>query len=196
MECERRFHDLYTKGHLMKQLVVRIVSNWALRVLPVSHFYELKRLFLNYSGINVEKNCKVNGRTQFFGRGRVSFASDSWIGPNCIFYTHPDAEISIGSNCDVAPGVIFITGGHDIGGQNRRAGTGWAKPIWIGDGCWIGSRVTILGGVRVGPGVVIAAGAVVVCDVPENCLVGGVPAKILRKLHIQSEVKNLVVSQK
>lgn len=180
----------------MKEIAVRIFSNWALRILPTSHFYELKRFCLNRSGLQVEKKCKVNGGVRFFGRGRVSLGIDTWIGPNCVFYTHPEAEITIGANCDVAPDVGFITGGHDIGGINRRAGAGWAKPIWIGDGCWIGSRVTILGGVRVGDGVVIAAGAVVIRDVPENSLVGGVPAKTLRKLPVQSEVKNFVVSQK
>ena len=168
----------------MKEIVARILSNWMLRILPTSHFYGLKRFCLNRSGMQIEKTCEVNGGVRFFGRGPVYLGGNTWIGPNCDFYTHPEAEITIGANCDVAPGVGFITGGHDIGGANRRAGTGWAKPILIGDGCWIGSRVTILGGVRVGDGVVIAAGAVVVGDVPPNCLVGGVPAKTLRKLTV------------
>lgn len=69
-----------------------------------------------------------------------------------------------------------------MGSSERRAGAGWAKPIHIEDGCWIGARVTVLGGVRIGRGSVVAAGAVVTRDVPENCLVGGVPARLLRQL--------------
>jgi acetyltransferase-like isoleucine patch superfamily enzyme len=56
-----------------------------------------------------------------------------------------------------------------------------SKPIDIGSHVWIGSRATILKGVRIGAGAVVATGAVVTKNVPENCLVAGVPAKIVRK---------------
>ena len=52
----------------------------------------------------------------------------------------------------------------------------------IGDDIWIGGNVTIVPGVTIGQNVVVAAGAVVTKDVPDNVLVGGVPAKILKHL--------------
>jgi maltose O-acetyltransferase len=55
--------------------------------------------------------------------------------------------------------------------------------VTIADGCWIGARALILGGVTIGPGSVIAAGSVVVSDVPENVLAAGVPARARRALH-------------
>lgn len=55
------------------------------------------------------------------------------------------------------------------------------KGIVIGNNCWIGSKVTILDGVTVGDNCVIAAGAVVNKSMPANCVIGGVPAKILKR---------------
>lgn len=57
-----------------------------------------------------------------------------------------------------------------------------AKPVRIGNDVWIGGNVTILPGVTIGNNVVIAAGAVVTKDVTDNSLVGGVPAKLIKKL--------------
>ena len=54
--------------------------------------------------------------------------------------------------------------------------------IKIGKNCWIGSKVTILDGVTIGNGCIIAAGAVVNASFPDNCIIGGVPAKLLKTI--------------
>ena len=59
---------------------------------------------------------------------------------------------------------------------------GIAKPVTIGNDVWIGANCTILPSVTIGNNVVVAAGAVVTKDVPDNCVVGGVPAKIIKKI--------------
>lgn len=53
------------------------------------------------------------------------------------------------------------------------------KGVIIGNNIWIGAKVTVLDGVKIGSGSVIAAGAVVVKDIPDNCIVAGVPAKVI-----------------
>ena len=55
-------------------------------------------------------------------------------------------------------------------------------PVRIGDDAWLGANVTVLPGVTIGNGAVVAAGAVVSRDVEENTVVGGVPARLLRRL--------------
>ena len=57
-----------------------------------------------------------------------------------------------------------------------------AGPVIIEDGVWIGDKVTILPNVRIGKNAVIGANSVVTKDIPENCVAGGIPAKIIKTI--------------
>ncbi len=87
------------------------------------------------------------------------------------------APITIGEDFISAAGLIINAGGHDV--QTMR---GVVAPIAIGNRVWCGMNVTILAGVTIGDDVVIAAGAVVTRDVPSGCIIGGVPARVLKPL--------------
>ncbi|WP_460455282.1 acyltransferase [Arthrobacter monumenti] len=92
------------------------------------------------------------------------------------------AETTIGNNVFIGPFARLITDSHTLSGPDKRAGANQIQPILIGDGTWVGASVTILGGVTIGRGSVIAAGSVVTKDVPNDTLVGGVPAQFMRDL--------------
>ncbi|KAM0145185.1 hypothetical protein ACHAP3_000307 [Botrytis cinerea] len=94
------------------------------------------------------------------------------------------APVQIGDRVLIGPGVCICTDAHELDPVSRKQSQigSYAKPIVIGDDCWIGGRVVIVAGVTIGNGSTVAAGAVVVKDVEANCLVGGVPAKIIRRL--------------
>ncbi|MBV5329884.1 MAG: acyltransferase [Chlorobium sp.] len=158
----------------------RDIANIMLWLLPTSKCFALKRVLLKLVEVDIGKDAKINGHTWFYGRGKVRIGDRTWIGPGCKFHSTYGTTIDVGADCDVAPSVMFVTGTHKIGTLERRAGEGYAQDITIGNGCWLGTRVTVLGNVTIGPGSFIAAGSLVNSDVPVSSLAAGVPAKIKR----------------
>ena len=98
--------------------------------------------------------------------------------PCCHFQDH--GGVSLGDGCQIGHNVVFATLNHGLAPEDRQ--TTYPAPITLGKNVWVGSNSTILQGVTIGDNAVIAAGAVVTKDVPENTIVGGVPARIIRKI--------------
>lgn len=99
---------------------------------------------------------------------------------NCVVLD--SMKVKIGSNVMFGPGVHLYTATHPLDKTERRL-LEIAKPITIGDDCWIGGQSVICPGITIGAGTVIGAGSVVTKDIPENCLAVGNPAKVIRKLN-------------
>jgi maltose O-acetyltransferase len=91
--------------------------------------------------------------------------------------------ITIGDNCLLAPHVVISAATHPLQAHRRAAGEELTAPITIGDNVWIGANVTIIPNVTIGNGVVIGAGAVVTKSFPDNVVIAGVPAKIIRYIN-------------
>lgn len=151
-------------------------------IFPTSRFFSLRRFLLKLVKVHVGDNVCYCGGGGIYGNGEVFLGNDVWLSPNVRIYSNVLATVTVKSNCDIGHEVSFITGSHEIGGSERRAGKGIAASITVEEGCWIGARAIILGGVTIGKGAIVAAGSVVADDVPPNSLVAGVPAKVKRIL--------------
>jgi len=92
------------------------------------------------------------------------------------------AEIGAGTMIDMGA----ILGGRAIVGKNSHVG---AEPVRVGDNVLIGANAVVIEGVQIGSGSVVAAGAIVTQDVPENVVVAGVPARIIKEIDSQTQQK-------
>lgn len=92
------------------------------------------------------------------------------------------APVTIGDNVLLAPGVLISTATHPVDPVERATGVESALSIVIGNDVWIGMGAKILPGVTIGNNVVVAAGAVVNKDIPDNSIVAGVPAKVIKTI--------------
>lgn len=112
-------------------------------------------------------------------------------------------KLVIGNFVSIAEDVLFLLGGnHNIEtfstypfkvmllGEEKEA---WSKgPIIVEDDVWIGTRVIILSGIRIGQGAIIGAGSVVTKDVPPYAIVGGDPARVIKYRFDEETVKQLI----
>ncbi len=91
------------------------------------------------------------------------------------------AKVTIGSNVFIGPGVHIYTATHPTNAFERQT-IEFAKPVTIGNDCWIGGNSVLCPGVTIGDGCTIGAGSVVTKNIPANSLAVGNPAKVIKKL--------------
>ena len=117
----------------------------------------------------------------YFDYGKYTrFGEGTFVNHGCYFMD--GGTIQIGQNVFIGPFCGFYTASHPMKYTERNKGMERALPIVVGDNCWFGANVSVLQGVTIGAGCVIAAGSVVTEDVPENCLIAGVPAAIKKRI--------------
>ena len=109
--------------------------------------------------------------------GRIEIGDRVFINYGTSISAHRLVRIGDGSMLGQYT-IVMDCDHHSLDGDEDH---GPVEPVLIGAGVWIGARCTILKGVRIGDGAVVAAGSVVTRDVPARSVVGGVPARVLRK---------------
>jgi len=98
---------------------------------------------------------------------------------NAPCFIELSAPVHIGSHVSIGHHCVVATTDHKIGPDWQRCGEVDCKPVVIDDGSWLGARVTVVPGVKIGRGAIVSAGAVVTRDVPAGAKVAGNPARVI-----------------
>ncbi len=123
---------------------------------------------------------------------RITHADKLIIGESAKFslsqkvgcYLECSNGVEIGEGTIIAPGVKIISANHDFSDYGKHTKT---EPVRIGENCWLGVDCIILPGVQLGNNVIVGAGAIVTKSFPDNCIIAGVPAKIIKTLKNDNE---------
>ena len=143
--------------------------------------YPLRNLWLFIFGIKVPLSSSVHRKCKFFHIGKFSLGKNSTVNFGC--YLDNRRGIKIGNNTAIAHNVKIYTLGHNI--DSPRFETKGAQ-VTIGNDVFIFSNAMIMPGVTIGDGAVILPGSIVTKNVEPFTVVGGIPAKFVKKR--QSEI--------
>ena len=133
-----------------------------------------RRFWLGEKSV-IESYCCINNAV-----GDVTIGNYTRIGIHCTVI----GPVCIGNNVNLAQGITVTALNHNFEDTSMRIDEQGisTKPVIISDDVWIGANAVILPGVTIGRHSVVAAGAVVTKDVPDNSLVAGIPAKVIKQL--------------
>ena len=152
---------------MLKKILKFLIKNYVKFLIKLSNSYNVANVYRKYFGVTIGNNCRFTGTP--------SWGSEPYL-------------IEIGSNVTITQNITFHT--HDGGVglfRHEFPGINLFGKIKIGDNVFIGSNTIILPGVRIGNNVVIAAGSVITKDVPDNVIVAGVPAKVIKTVNEYKE---------
>jgi len=157
----------------LSELRLYFCNYWLSRI--PSHRFRLW-YYRTIMGFTIGKGSSIFMNCKFDCAKGLTIGINSTINPNCRI--DPRGNIIIGNNVSISEDVIILTADHDM---NSESFGGRNKKTVIDDFVWIGTRVMLLPGVKIGKGAIIAAGAIVTKDVDSFSVMAGIPAKIIKQ---------------
>ena len=145
---------------------------------------------LRLAGASVGRGANVRQGARFRSVRNLEIGEFVSIGYGSYFDC--EATVTIGDRSVLSPRVTILTASHNLDGEGRTCGSMLVQPVTIEEGAWLCYGCTILPGVTVGRMSVVAAGSVVTADVPNNVMVGGVPARLIKQLDDRQELSDVV----
>lgn len=174
-----------SKNEVCQKIIIRISSYFLdfelmlLRWVGYVPFHHIRRFIYRLAGLKIGKGSSIHMFVNFFNPDNINIGEDTVIGIKA--FLDGRAKLVIGSHTALASEVLIYNSQHDIDASDFHA---IEKEVIIGDYVFIGPRAIIMPGVHIGRGAVVGAGAIVTRDVPEMTVVGGVPAKEIRKRNL------------
>lgn len=131
----------------------------------------------------LSKNCWIGANCDFWGGGTIILGENTHIGSLSSIFSSNEAGVTFGANVNCARNLFVIDADHRYSDKDKlicQQGLS-SEPVVIGNNIWIGANCTILKGVHVGDGCVIGACAMVNKSFENDSVIGGVPARVLKK---------------
>lgn len=171
-------------NNVKEQIIINLYLQLLITHSVNFHFENLSHNSINSSEFNwIGENVDIMAHLKIINSKAVSLNEGSLVNVNCIF--DGTNGIHLCKNAQLAPGVVLVTDTSIFGIQDILNTLGIANSpsgkIIIEPNSWIGAGAIILPGVTVGQGSIVAAGAIVFEDVPENTVIAGRPAKIIKQ---------------
>lgn len=139
---------------------------------------EIRNLLSQITGSEIDESVDIFTPLYINYGKHTKIGKNVFINFDCVFLDL--GGITIDDGVLIAPKVSLLSESHPISPDQRHSLV--PKPIHIKKNAWIGAGATILQGVTIGENSVVAAGSVVSKDVPDNVVVGGIPAKMIKKI--------------
>jgi maltose O-acetyltransferase len=164
------------RAYSILQDLVLMVLRWTGYV----PFHSFRKFIYRLAGVTIGQGSSIHMWCNFYNPVNVSIGKDTIIGDHA--FLDGRARLTIGNHVAFASSVMIFNAEHQVDDPDFKA---IQEPVIVEDYVFVGPRAVILPGVTIGRGAVVAAGAVVTKNVPEMTVVGGVPAKEIRKRNIQ-----------
>lgn len=169
------YHEV--KERRIARIVWRVINATLFRVTPT---WWLRIAWLKLFGAKLRWNHKIYASATIFAPWNLEISSGSVIGPRVEIYNK--AKVTIGTGVTISQDSYLCTASHDITSPISALIT---KPITIEDNVWVASKAIVLPGVTLHTASVIGAGSVVTKDVDAWTVVGGNPAKFIKKRELK-----------
>ena len=179
-------HDEGPRNQLTREDIIEVVR----------YLFSLKavKAFVNLAGWYVHDHIAPRAKMKIAGNPRIHPTASLRCGENiylgknahinqyCCIWASKNSKIVLGDNLLMGPGVKIFSSNHgNKMGVPMNSQPHLEKDILIGNDVWLGANSVVVAGVTIGDGAIIAAGSVVTKDVPEYMIVGGIPAKQIKK---------------